>query len=69
MSGLHRSEQALISRGRKAGLNTRDLYSALSTRPPELDARRPGEADGNGYVARLGPQGRRVYEPATDERG
>ena len=69
MFGSRRSEHARISLGRKAGLNTRDLYSALAALPPERDERRPGESDGNGYVAGLDDRGQRVYRPVAEGRG
>jgi hypothetical protein len=52
----------LISRGRKAGLSTREIYSALSTRPAEVNDR-IGQADGNGFVSGFNQQGQRVYRP------
>jgi hypothetical protein len=54
------SNSALIRRGRKAGLTTRELYSALNGRP---SPRQPGRPDDNGFVAGINPQGRRVYRP------
>ncbi len=56
--------RAMISRGRKAGLNTRELYSALAGQPEEVTDRQPGQADPNGYVAGYNQQGQRVYRPA-----
>jgi hypothetical protein len=63
--GLTTNYHALISRGRKAGLNTRELYSALATRTGEADVA-PGRADTNGYVATITASGRRVYHPQGD---
>ncbi len=52
----------LVNRGRKAGLTTRELYSALSTRPAEGNDRM-GQSDGNGFVSGYNQQGQRVYRP------
>jgi hypothetical protein len=53
---------ALVNKGRKAGLSTRELYSALSTRPAEVSDR-IGQADGNGFVSGFNQHGQRVYRP------
>ena len=52
----------LVNRGRKAGLSTREIYSALSTRPAEVNDR-IGQADGNGFVSGFNQQGQRVFRP------
>jgi len=52
----------LVNRGRKAGLSTREIYSALSTRPAEVNDR-IGQSDGNGFVSGFNQQGQRVYRP------
>jgi hypothetical protein len=57
--------RTLISRGRKAGLSTGDLYRAMATRPSEGVDQPPGEVDGNGFVAGIDQQGRRVFRPAS----
>jgi hypothetical protein len=57
------SYRTLISRGRKAGLTTRELYSALSGQPGEATDRQPGQADPNGYVSGYTQQGRHIYRP------
>jgi hypothetical protein len=54
--------RTLINRGRKAGLNTRELYSAMSARPSEGE-QAPGQADTNGFVSSINQYGRRVYRP------
>jgi hypothetical protein len=59
-SGYH----TLINRGRKAGLNTRELYSAMAGRAPEGADTVLGQADCNGYVSGYNQQGQRVYRPA-----
>jgi hypothetical protein len=61
---LNTDYHTLISRGRKAGLGTRELYLAMSTRPSEgNDAL--GRADTNGYIASINAQGQRVFRPLT----
>jgi hypothetical protein len=53
----------LLSMGRKAGLTTRELYSALATRPAESNEQLLGQTDTNGYVEGYTQQGQRVYRP------
>lgn len=53
----------LIDRGRRAGLNTTELYVAMTALPPTGREQGPGQADANGYVSGYNPQGRRVYRP------
>ncbi len=53
----------LINRGRKAGLNTGEIYSAMSTRPGEGTDLPQGELDGNGFVVGYDAKGRRVFRP------
>jgi hypothetical protein len=55
--------RTLINRGRKAGLTTAELYSALAGRPPEASDQPQGLPDGNGYVSGYNQLGRRVYRP------
>jgi hypothetical protein len=55
--------QTLLDHGRKAGLNTAELYSAMSTRAPEATESAPGTSDSNGYVAGVNATGQRVYRP------
>jgi hypothetical protein len=64
----HSNYLALIDRGRKAGLNTRELYTAMATRPAEGADQAPGQVDGNGYAQSYDAQGRRVYRPAGEPR-
>jgi hypothetical protein len=60
----HTNYQTLINRGRKAGLTTRELYSAMATRPSEGGAEAiPGQLDGNGFVSGYDAQGRLIYRP------
>ena len=63
----HTDDNTLIARGRKAGLNTRELYAALSSRPPEDQDGTPGESDGNGFASEIDEEGHRVFRPVTDE--
>lgn len=60
---LHTHYQQLIDRGRKAGLTTRELYSAMAGRPVEGGDDLMGRADCNGYVSSISPQGQRIYRP------
>jgi hypothetical protein len=53
----------LLDRGRKAGLNTRELYSAISGQAGEGNDLSPGQNDGNGYVSSYDGAGRPVYRP------
>jgi len=55
--------RTLINRGRKAGLNTGELYSAMSTRSSEGTDLAQGALDGNGFIASYDAQGRRVIRP------
>jgi len=59
----HTNYHTLINRGRKAGLNTGQLYSAMATRPSEGLAQAPGAFDGNGFVTSYDKQGRLVIRP------
>jgi hypothetical protein len=53
----------LINRGRKAGLTTRELYSAIAARPTEGAEQMLGQADCNGFVSSVNQKGQRVYRP------
>ena len=55
--------RTLISRGRKAGLNTAEIYSALATRSSEGSDPVMGEADSNGFTRNYNQDGKRVYRP------
>jgi len=64
----------LIARGRKAGLSTRELYAALSSRQPEPSDDDQGRSDGNGLhrhidedaSASSGPSRTRALRLTTD---
>jgi hypothetical protein len=60
--GLSSDPRTLIHRGRKAGLTTRELYSALGSRPGE-GSDHGGQADTNGFVSSIDQHGHRVYRP------
>ena len=62
----HSNYLTLIDRGRKAGLGTRELYSAMATRPSEGDEQGQGQVDGNGFVSTYDQEGKRVYRPTGD---
>jgi hypothetical protein len=64
----HSNYLTLINRGRKAGLGTADLYTALSTRPSEGVDESPGQVDGNGFVSTFNQQGKRVFRPTGGPR-
>ena len=59
----HSDYRTLLSRGRKAGLTTAELYSAMVTRFPECSERAEGRADANGFVAEFDRFGQRIYRP------
>jgi hypothetical protein len=61
-------KRTLINWGRKAGLRTSELYSALAARPPAISDRPGEQADGNGFVVSLDANGQRVYRPASGEQ-
>jgi hypothetical protein len=61
------SYNALINRGRKAGLSTRELYSAMAGRPAEGSDGGMGQLDGNGFVSSYNQQGQRVFRPVDGQ--
>jgi hypothetical protein len=61
----HTDNRTLLDRGRKAGLNTRDLYQALASRRGDENMG-PGQTDGNGYVSSYNQAGQRVYRPGNE---
>jgi hypothetical protein len=63
----HTDYRTLIDRGRKAGLGTSELYTALTARRPEASDR-VGQSDSNGYVPDYGSNGRRQYHPMARSR-
>jgi len=65
---LNTHYQVLINRGRKAGLTTRELYSAMAGRPVEGGDDVLGRTDCNGYVPSIDQQGHRIYRPLGARR-
>jgi hypothetical protein len=59
----HTDYRLLIDRGRKAGLRTSELYTALASRQPDIHDPLDGQADGNGFVVERTPEGRPTYRP------
>jgi hypothetical protein len=65
--GLGMNYLAMLNRGRKAGLNTRELYTAIASQASEGD-QALGQTDTNGYVAIINQRGQRVYQPRSGLR-
>ncbi len=57
--------RTLLTQGRKAGLQTRELYQALASRRPETPDRPSAGTDCNGYISVYGPNGEVVYRPSS----
>jgi hypothetical protein len=55
--------RTLLNRGRKAGLTTAEIYSAMSARPSEGGDPVHGEADSNGFIRNYNQDGKRIYRP------
>ena len=64
----HTDYRALIDMGRKAGLRTSELYTALASRPPETTDANSGQADGNGFISGLDSQGHRTFTSRKESR-
>ena len=60
------SLRRLLDRGRRAGLNARELYQALTARQPAPGDHPVGRTDSNGYVAHISANGQRTYQPQSD---
>lgn len=59
----HRSNhQSLLNRGRKAGLNTRELNSALAGQPVTQGDQTTSQPDCNGSVWTIDENGHRVLQ-------
>lgn len=58
--------RTLINQGRKAGLKTSEMYSALQARQPGASEGLSDRADSNGYVPTYGLSGQRVFTPLSD---
>jgi hypothetical protein len=59
----HSHYRRLLDRGRKAGLNTSELYRALSGRQPGAGDTPNGQLDSNGFIAQVQANGQRCYQP------
>ena len=59
----HSDLRSLIDRGRKAGLGTAELYSAIAARRPEAGERVTESADSNGYVPAMQRNGTYYFRP------
>lgn len=63
----HFDHRTLINQGRKAGLKTTELYSALTSHPPEANESK-GQADSNGFVPTFDEHGQRIFRPGEGQR-
>jgi hypothetical protein len=61
----HLDFRRLIDQGRKAGLGTAELYSAMAMRRMGAGDRFSGPSDGNGYVSQIGREGFVSFRPAA----
>jgi hypothetical protein len=61
----HTDYRTLLSQGRKAGLRTSELYSAMSARRVGDADQGPGQADCNGFVSSYNQAGQRIYRPIS----
>jgi hypothetical protein len=61
--------RTLVNRGRKAGLNTSELYRALAGRPPLTSDSFHGLADGNGFVAGYNQHGQPEFKHQGNAEG
>jgi hypothetical protein len=59
----HTNYRTLIDQGRKAGLRTSELYSALASRHPDTSDFVNGHADSNGFAETLDVHGHPIYKP------
>lgn len=64
----HTDHRTLLDRGRKAGLNTRELYQALGARRPGPGDLASGLTDGNGFVVRVLADGHCSIKPTDEQR-
>jgi hypothetical protein len=65
----HTNYHALINLGRKAGLNTADLYRAMTTRPADRQMSEPGQTDCNGFRTDFSERGTVEYRPSSNPNG
>jgi len=59
----HTDYRTLIDQGRKSGLKTSELYSALASRLPNASDFVRVPADSNGFVPTLDESGHSIYRP------
>jgi hypothetical protein len=59
----HTDCRTLIDQGRKSGLKTSELYSALTSRPANTSDFVKGPADSNGFAPTLDEHGHSIYKP------
>jgi hypothetical protein len=59
----HSDYRTLINRGRKSGLKTSELYSALASQPPVAGDLVNGGTDGNGFAPVFDPNGHAIFKP------
>ena len=57
----------LLSRGRKAGLTSAELNSALSNRAVSAGERVSGQPDANGFLHGIDERGHMTIYPAVDD--
>ena len=60
------SHRSLINMGRKAGLQTSELYTALAGRRPTTRELNDRGGDSNGYTPNVDADGRQVYTPTQN---
>jgi len=60
--------RAMVERGRKAGLQTADLYRTLENRPVPAHELANSMVDENGYSVAIRADGRISYRPGNDLR-
>ncbi|MGL4555737.1 MAG: hypothetical protein ACRC33_31605 [Gemmataceae bacterium] len=60
----HQDSQHRLTQARKAGLNAREINSALSAQPATADA--ASDTDANGFVWSIDENGHRTCKPAND---
>jgi hypothetical protein len=58
----------MVHQGRKAGLNTRDLYNAMSSLTSSNCHLVRNSSDANGFVSRVTAQGRIDCSPSAPDR-
>ena len=61
-------QRTLLNLGRKAGLNTRELYSAMSGGRFPLQDMMSAGTDGNGFITQINNAGQPIYRPDRNGR-